>query len=250
MFSAIGLVGQHACCAVLRHALSIQRIAAGPSRLCAAGERRRALPHSKVQSWWRRLRHKEEKPVSDPKGNPLVDVPPGAGLLGREWIGLDEARGAASIKFTATQAFTNRHGTIQGGFLAAMLDSATGIRALAELPPNMTAVTMTLTTRFLRPARVGVLIAEARVVSQTDREIAVEADLTDPGDVVVAKAMATLRILPKKWAADPRLLRGHFASLAPTGQRLLEVVADDQRTWLRVQPSGKKRHQQILSQSQ
>lgn len=61
-------------------------------------------------------------------GNRIDDAatPPGAQLLGREWIGFDES-GQALIRFQAQSAFTNRHGTIQGGFLAAMLDSATGI---------------------------------------------------------------------------------------------------------------------------
>ncbi|WP_249140298.1 MULTISPECIES: hypothetical protein [Bradyrhizobium] len=48
-------------------------------------------------------------------------------------MGFDETGETASIRFQAQQSFTNRHGTIQGGFLAAMLDSATGIRALAAL---------------------------------------------------------------------------------------------------------------------
>jgi acyl-coenzyme A thioesterase PaaI-like protein len=51
-----------------------------------------------------------------------ADLPPGAQLLGREWLGFDES-GHALIRFQAQLAFTNRHGTIQGGFLAAMLDS-------------------------------------------------------------------------------------------------------------------------------
>ncbi|WFU76059.1 hypothetical protein [Bradyrhizobium sp. CB2312] len=61
------------------------------------------------------------------------NLPPGAQLLGREWVGFDEA-GQALIRFQAQLAFTNRHGTVQGGFLAAMLDSATGICALAAAP--------------------------------------------------------------------------------------------------------------------
>lgn len=127
---------------------------------------------------------------------PTSDLPPGAALLGREWIGFDETGHIASMRFQATQSFTNRHGTIQGGFLSAMLDSATGITALAALAPDQTAVTTSLSTRFLRPARVGVLTAQARVASRTAREIVVEADLIDPENVVVAKAQAILRILP------------------------------------------------------
>ena len=126
-----------------------------------------------------------------------TQLPPGAQLLGREWLGFDES-GWALIRFQAQLAFTNRHGTIQGGFLAAMLDSATGICALAALSPDLTVVTMGLDTRFLRPAGVGPITARARVVERTDRGMVVHAELADVHDVIVADARARLRILAKK----------------------------------------------------
>ena len=124
-------------------------------------------------------------------------LPPGAQLLGREWLGFDET-GQALIRFQAQPAFTNRHGTVQGGFLAAMLDSATGICALAALSSEQTAVTKSLDTRFLKPAAVGAITARARVVERKDREIVVQADLVDADGIIVADARARLRILAKK----------------------------------------------------
>ena len=125
-----------------------------------------------------------------------ADVPPGAQLLGREWLGFDGK--IASIRFAAQSVFTNRHGTIQGGFLAAMLDSATGLGALAALPATQTVVTKTLATRLLKPARAGPITAKAKVVSQTGRDMIVEADLIDAENVTVATATAELRILDKR----------------------------------------------------
>ena len=127
----------------------------------------------------------------------VTHLPPGAQLLGRQWLGLDES-GHALIRFQAQPAFTNRHGTIQGGFLAAMLDSATGICALASLAPDQTAVTTSLDTRFLKPAGVGPITARARVVERTDRDMVVQADLVDENGITVADATARLRILAKK----------------------------------------------------
>lgn len=114
-----------------------------------------------------------------------ADAPPGAQLLGREWLGFDGE--IATIRFEAQPRFTNRHGTIQGGFLAAMLDSATGLGALAALPATRTVVTRSLTTRFLKPARVGPVTAKAKVISQTDRDMIVEADLIDANNVTLDK---------------------------------------------------------------
>lgn len=129
--------------------------------------------------------------------DPATHLPPGAELLGREWLGFD-ASGHALIRFQARQAFTNRHGTIQGGFLAAMLDSATGICALAALSPDLTVVTKNLDTRFLKPAAVGPTTARARVVERTERDMVVQAELVDVQGVTVADAVARLRILEKK----------------------------------------------------
>ena len=123
--------------------------------------------------------------------------PPGAQLLGREWLGFDES-GHALIRFNAQQAFTNRHGTIQGGFLAAMADSATGICALAALSPDLTVVTQSLDTRFLKPAAVGAITARARVTERTERDMVVQAELIDAEGITVADATARLRILAKK----------------------------------------------------
>ena len=126
-----------------------------------------------------------------------ADLPPGAQLLRREWLGFDES-GQALIRFQALPAFTNRHGTIQGGFLAAMLDSATGICALARLSPGLTVVTRSLDTRFLKPAAVGPITARARVIEQTERDMVVQAELVDVQDLTVAEATAQLRILAKR----------------------------------------------------
>lgn len=46
--------------------------------------------------------------------------PPAAVLLGREVVATDGATGDVKLRFLARQEFTNRHGTIQGGFLSAI----------------------------------------------------------------------------------------------------------------------------------
>jgi uncharacterized protein (TIGR00369 family) len=135
--------------------------------------------------------------MTNQPGAPDSGLPPGAVLLGREWLGLDETGDVGTTRFLAQPSFANRHGTIQGGFLTAMLDSATGVRALAALPPGKTAVTTSLDTRFLKPARPGVLTARARISEQSERDIVVTAQLSDEAGVIVASATARLRILAK-----------------------------------------------------
>ncbi|MET4204002.1 acyl-coenzyme A thioesterase PaaI-like protein [Bradyrhizobium sp. LA8.1] len=79
-----------------------------------------------------------------------------------------------------------------------MLDSATGICALAALSPDLTVVTRSLDTRFLKPAAVGPITARARVIERTDRDMVVQAELVDADSIIVADATARLRILSKK----------------------------------------------------
>ena len=126
----------------------------------------------------------------------LDETPPAALLLGREVLGADED-GALRIRYTARPEFLNRHGTVQGGFLSAMLDSATSAVMLAVLPPDRTSVTMSLETTFLKPARLGSFTATARIVSREERDAWSEAELADADGVVVAKAKAKLRILAR-----------------------------------------------------
>ncbi|WP_354225665.1 PaaI family thioesterase [Bradyrhizobium sp. F1.4.3] len=126
-----------------------------------------------------------------------TNLPPGAQLLGREWLGFDES-GHALIRFQGQPSFTNRHGTIQGGFLAAMLDSATEICALAAVSPDLTVVTKSLDTRFLKPATIGPITARAQVVERTERDVIVQAHLVDAEGIIVADATARLRILAKR----------------------------------------------------
>src|SRR5262249_8864234 len=65
--------------------------------------------------------------------DPLAANPPAARLLGRRVIAVDRQHGAVELAFTAAPDFANRHGFVQGGMLAAMLDSTVGCAAVAAL---------------------------------------------------------------------------------------------------------------------
>lgn len=127
----------------------------------------------------------------------LKEVPPAAVLLGREIISVNAKSGEVQLRFVADRQFSNRHGTIQGGMLAAMLDSATGNAVMASLPQDRTAVTTRLDTKFVKPAALGPLTATARLVKQDERSALAEAELFDSSGEVVARATAELRVRPR-----------------------------------------------------
>ncbi|HET7124952.1 MAG TPA: PaaI family thioesterase [Bradyrhizobium sp.] len=128
----------------------------------------------------------------------LKEIPPAAHLLGREIVSADRNSGEVKLRFTAKKEFANRHGTVQGGMLAAMLDSATGNAVMVRLPSHLTAVTTRLDTQFLRPAALGPMTATARLVRQDDRLAEVTAELIDVEGQIVATARAELRVRERK----------------------------------------------------
>jgi len=132
----------------------------------------------------------------------MSDDPPAAALLGREILAIDAQAQVIHLRYVARAEFANRHGTVQGGFLAAMLDSAAGMAFVSLSPTGATAVTARLDVAFLKPAGLGPILATARIVAQAERSVAVHAELSDRDGVVLATAEATLRISGSK-AAGP-----------------------------------------------
>lgn len=123
---------------------------------------------------------------------------PAATMLGREVVSVDTQAGAITLRYVARHDFANRHGTVLGGFLAAMLDSATGMALMSCLPPEMTAVTTRLDVSFVSPAGLGPILAAARIVRQDARSAEVEAELMNESGDLLAKAKAELRIVRRR----------------------------------------------------
>ena len=128
----------------------------------------------------------------------LAFEPPAARLLGREVVAVNTEEGGATVRYTARPEFLNRHGTVQGGFLAAMLDSATALGLFGVLPPEQTAVTVNLNVTYVRPGRVGTFTAQSRLLKRDARFAEVSAELLDAEGEVVAAAIAKLRIFKRR----------------------------------------------------
>jgi uncharacterized protein (TIGR00369 family) len=122
-------------------------------------------------------------------------TPPAAATLGFELRDVDPDAGTIEVGFTASEAFLNPAGNVQGGFLAAMLDDTLGPALVATLAPDQFAPTLELKVSFLRPATVGPLVGRARVVHRGGTIAFLEGTLSDPAGEVVATATATARIV-------------------------------------------------------
>src|SRR5918996_5161384 len=93
------------------------------------------------------------------------DPPPSAKLLGWTLRTIDPDAGTIEIGFTADERFLNPAGTVQGGFLAAMLDDTQGPALFAMTEGRVYAPTIDFTTSFIKPARPGRFVGKGRVVN-------------------------------------------------------------------------------------
>jgi uncharacterized protein (TIGR00369 family) len=121
-------------------------------------------------------------------------LPAAAVTLGWELVSVSPEDGTIEVAFTASEAFLNPAGFIQGGFLAAMLDDTLGPALVAGLAPGDFAPTTDLHVQFLRPARPGRLVGRGRVVRRGRDVGFLAGELLDSGGAVVAVATATAQI--------------------------------------------------------
>ncbi|MEX1253260.1 MAG: PaaI family thioesterase [Dehalococcoidia bacterium] len=127
------------------------------------------------------------------EGNGPVPMPNCSALLGWEAISLEPGR--VLVRFNARDEFCNPQGTVQGGFLAAMLDDAMGPAIFSLLDAGQAAPTLEMKVTYLRPARPGPLVAEGRVAHRTSAIAFLEGTLMREDSEVIATATATARIL-------------------------------------------------------
>lgn len=121
--------------------------------------------------------------------------PRAAQTLGMRIVDVDAEAGSIEVRFSASEAFTNPAGHVQGGFLAAMLDDTMGPALAATCKAGEFAPTLSLNVSFLRPAVVGELTGRGRIVRR-GREICFLAGELLQNGAVVATATATALIRP------------------------------------------------------
>jgi uncharacterized protein (TIGR00369 family) len=89
-------------------------------------------------------------------------------------------------------------GTVHGGVIAMLVDTATYWAAFLVLPEDRTLVNVDLKLNYLRPATQGLLIAEAHCLKSGRTVSYAEARVTDGDGRLVAHGTSTLMALPGK----------------------------------------------------
>ena len=93
---------------------------------------------------------------------------------------------------------TNSRGLIHGGLIAALSDNAMGYSCAQAMGWNFSLVTIGLAVDFIGTAKVGQWLAIETEVIRTGSTICFAQSLIKADDVVIARANATFRVVPKK----------------------------------------------------
>ena len=125
-----------------------------------------------------------------------LPTPPCAQLLGWRVLDARPADGWIKIAFEGRPEFCNPAGSIQGGFLAAMLDDTMGPAVFAHTNGALYTATIDLSVHYLAPARPGPIIGEAQVVQLGKSVGFVDARLIDRDGMWLAKGAASVRLVP------------------------------------------------------
>jgi uncharacterized protein (TIGR00369 family) len=124
---------------------------------------------------------------------------PGAPIA--DLIGLDSfggERGAIHVELVPERRHYNPIGSVHGGIISAMLDTACGCTVHSTLAPGELYTSLDLTVKFLRPVTVdsGRLRAEGQVVQRGRRTALAQARLYDADRRLLAHATSTCMIFP------------------------------------------------------
>lgn len=123
-------------------------------------------------------------------------------LLGQQVLDFEPETTKAQVAFTARPDFLNPAGFVQGGILTAMLDDTMGPSIWLATGGELFPVTIEMSVSFLGSATLGVILGEARVIQQGKSIAFLEAQLTDEGGKLIARATASVRLVTPRPPRD------------------------------------------------
>lgn len=109
---------------------------------------------------------------------------------------VDEGR--VEVALVVRSDHRNLVGTVHGGVIATLADTATGLAYRTVLPAGFQHVTSQLNVTFLAPAREGKIVAKGVVVKQGKRSGYAEADVLGSDGTLLARATALFALLPER----------------------------------------------------
>src|SRR5579862_3506223 len=134
-------------------------------------------------------------------------IPPPPVMRALDFDGVSFGEGRAAFRLTPQEFHYNPLGSVHGGVIATMVDSACGCAVHTMLPAGVFYTSLDLSVKFLRPVtiRTGPITAEGTVVHLGRRTALAEARITDEaGKVYVTATSSCLLIRPEEPSAQAR----------------------------------------------
>ena len=118
-------------------------------------------------------------------------APPAADLLGWELVSEDPEAGTIEIAFHPDDRMLNPQGSIQGGFVAAMLDDTMGPALVSMSAGMLMPRSIDLNVSFIRPVLPGRVIGRGRVVRAGKSVVFLEGELFNEQGDLLARATSS-----------------------------------------------------------
>ncbi|GAB2650078.1 PaaI family thioesterase [Kribbella swartbergensis] len=120
-----------------------------------------------------------------------IPAPPILQLVGGTGIEVEE--GKVTVFMPAAEFHYNPLGTVHGGIIATLLDTAAGCTVHSTLPAGVGYTSLDLMTRFLKPVTVasGVLRCEGTLITRGRRAATAQSHLYDERGTLLAHATST-----------------------------------------------------------
>ena len=107
-------------------------------------------------------------------------------------------KGTAHLSLPVEAHLTNSLGTVHGGVIMSLLDVALCTAARTLHPESVGVITINMSTSFIGGGKGTKLLADARVLKDGKSMSFVEAEAKNEDGSIVAKAIATVRVLKKE----------------------------------------------------
>jgi uncharacterized protein (TIGR00369 family) len=124
-------------------------------------------------------------------------IPPPPVMQALDFEGFQFGEGCAAFRVTPQEFHYNPIGTVHGGVIATLLDSACGCAVHTKLPAGVFYTSLDLSVKFLRPVTVdtGPITAEGSVVHLGRRTALAEGRIVDAAGKVYVTANSSCLVL-------------------------------------------------------
>ena len=102
--------------------------------------------------------------------------------------------GSVDLRLEAGPDHANLQGTVHGGVLATLADTAAGLAVRSAIPPGSRHVSVNLDVQYVAPAGMGTLLATGRVVRLGRRIAFAEGEVSDAAGGLLARAQVTVAV--------------------------------------------------------